>query len=399
MTGKKIILDSTLTAIADAIRAKTGKTGKMTPAQMKTEIGTLSKPSGTKTVSVSANGTQTENIKSYENVKIQTNVSPNLTQLSVTQNGTYTPQTGTDGYNSVTVNVQGGGGGGDEAPIIILAQSGPQSALSTGATAKTNGGTRPTSLAGLFSGWKYLQGADISGLDTAQVTDVSYLFSGCAMLQSIGNIQMPASGFQSVQRAQGVFSGCGFTSLDPTAFIRGAQDISYMADYNESLQTVSFGAGSLSNVLRADSMFCMDSQIQTLDFSNTGLQNVEHMASAFSGCEALTTLILSGCNFAHITYDPDDGGGWDYIFEGCMSLADIRTDGQTVFPDAPIDLSATAVLTAQSLQNIQNALPQSQNGATLTLNTAVYDSADPNVITMIENKGWTVASFDPYGGE
>lgn len=399
MTGKKIILDSTLTAIADAIRAKTGKTGKMTPAGMVTEVGTLSKPSGTKTVSVSANGTRTENVKSYESVKIQTNVSPNLTQLSVTQNGTYTPQTGTDGYNSVTVNVQGGGGGGDEAPIIILAQNGPQSALSTGATAKTSGGTRPTSLAGLFSGWKYLQGADISGLDTAQVTDISYLFSGCATLQSTGNIQMPSAGFQSIQRAQGVFSGCGFTSLDPTAFIQGAQDISYMADYNESLQTISFGAGSLSNVLRADGMLCACAQIQSLSFANTGLQNVQSMVSAFSGCEALATLNLSGCNFSHITYDPDDGGGWDYIFEGCIALENIQTDGQTVFPDAPIDLSATAVLTAQSLQNIQNVLPQSQNGSTLTLNQTVYDNADPNVITMIENKGWTVASFDPYGGE
>lgn len=395
MTGKKLILDSTLKAIADAIRSKTGKSAKMTPAQMKTEIGTLSKPSGTKTVSVSANGTRTENIKSYENVKIQTNVSPNLTQLSVTQNGTYTPQTGMDGFSAVTVDVQGGGGG-DEAPIIILAQNGPQSALNTGATAKTSGSTKPTSLAGLFCGWKYLQGADISGLDTAQVTDISYLFSGCALLQSMGSIRMPVSGFQSVQRAQGVFSGCGFTSLDPTAFIQGAQDISYLADYSENLQAVSFGAGCLANAERADGMFCGDEQLTALDFSNTGLQSVEHMASAFSGCSALETVNFSGCNFSHITYDPDEGGGWDYIFEGCTALESIQTDVQTVFPDAPIDLSATAVLTAQSLQNILNALPQSQNGATLTLNQTVYDSADPNIITMIENKGWTVSSYDPY---
>lgn len=396
MTGKKIILDSTLTAIADAIRAKTGKTGKLTPAQMKTEVGTLSKPSGTKTVNVSANGTRTENVKAYESVKIQTNVSPSLTQLTATENGYYNPGTyGADGFDGVTVNVQSGGGGGDEAPVIILAQNGPKSA--TSATAKTSGSTAPTSLSGLFAGWENLAGADMSGIQAGQVTDISYLFAGCGALQSLGNVQLPTSGFPTVQNAMGVFSSCGFTSLDPTSVINGAEDISSMAENNGALLSINFGAGCLSDVERAKGMLSMCCLLESVSFANTGLTAVESMQGAFSECQSLATIDFSGCDFSHITNDPDEGGGWDYIFEGCMALADIRTDGATVFPDVNIDLSATAVLTTASLQNIQNVLPQSQNGSTLTLNTTVYNSADPNVITMIENKGWTVASFDPYG--
>lgn len=393
MTGKKLILDTTLKAVANAIRAKTGKSAKMTPAGMVTEIGTLSNPSGTKYVTIATNGLTSENVKSYETVQIQTNVSANLTSLTATENGTYTPS-GFDGYSTVEVNVSGGGGGGDTAPVIILAQNGPQAAQS--ATVKTSGNIKPTSLAGLLSGWKCLESADLSGLDASQATDISYMLASCGSLQSLNGITLPANGFPAVENAQGLFSSCGLVALNPTAFISTAEDISYLADYSANLTQVSFGAGCLRNVLKADGIFCGDEQLTSLDFTNTSFQAVQRMTSAFSGCSALETINFSGCNFSNIMNDPDEGTGWDYIFEGCSALENIVTDQTTQFPDCDIDLSATAVLTAQSLQNILSALPQSQNGSTLTLNTTIYDSADPNIITMIENKGWTVSSYNPY---
>ena len=392
MTGKKLILDTTLKAIADAIRTKTGKSAKMTPAGMVTEIGRLTlPPSGTKYVVTAENGTKREDVKAYETVEIQTNVSANLTPLTATENRTYNPGYGFDGFSEVVVNVQGGSG--DTAPVVILAQTGPKAAQS--ATAKTNGSTRPTSLAGLFSGWESLESADLSGLETGNVTDISYMFSSCGALQSLNGIILPANGFPAVQNAQGLFSGSGLTAINPTAFISTAEDISYMADYNASLTQVTFGAGCLRNVLKADGMFCQCEQLQALDFSNTELRSVEHMASAFSGCSALVTVNFSGCNFSNITNDPDEGTGWDRLFEGCSALENIQTDQTTQFPGCDIDLSATEVLTAQSVQNVYNALPQSQAGYTLSLHKTVYDSTDPNLISMIENKGWTVKSVDP----
>lgn len=72
-----------MTAIADAIRAKTGGTTALTLDQMATEI------SG-----------------------IQTGSAPVLTELSITENGEYTPNEGIDGFSKVTVAVESTGGGG-----------------------------------------------------------------------------------------------------------------------------------------------------------------------------------------------------------------------------------------------------------------------------------------------
>lgn len=76
--AKYTINDTTLVAIADAIRAKSGTTGGIDPANMAALIE-----------------------------GIQAGSDPVIEPLSVTENGTYTPPDGVDGYNPVTVNVAG----------------------------------------------------------------------------------------------------------------------------------------------------------------------------------------------------------------------------------------------------------------------------------------------------
>lgn len=108
------IKKSTLDAIGNAIRAKTGKSASMTPAEMVTEIGSIqtgTTPTGTKQISIAQNGTTTENVAGYANAQISVNVPIPTFQTqskTVTQNGTVTPDSGYDGLSQVTVNVPQG---------------------------------------------------------------------------------------------------------------------------------------------------------------------------------------------------------------------------------------------------------------------------------------------------
>lgn len=79
-----LVQESSLEAIADAIRAKNGTQNTYKPAQMAEAIE-----------AISGGG-----------------ITPVINSLSVTENGTYTAPSGVDGYSPITVNVSGGGGGG-----------------------------------------------------------------------------------------------------------------------------------------------------------------------------------------------------------------------------------------------------------------------------------------------
>ena len=70
-----------LNDIGDAIRAKTGKEYKLTLEQMVSEIGSITG-----------------------------GADPVIESLVITENGTYTPEEGVDGFSPITVSVPTGGG-------------------------------------------------------------------------------------------------------------------------------------------------------------------------------------------------------------------------------------------------------------------------------------------------
>ena len=79
----KLVQDSSLTSIANAIRTKGGTSASLEfPTGFVTAINNISGGGGG---------------------------SANIESLSITQNGTYTASGGVDGYSPVTVNVSGGG--------------------------------------------------------------------------------------------------------------------------------------------------------------------------------------------------------------------------------------------------------------------------------------------------
>ena len=125
---KYLINGSTLSAIGDAIRAKEGTMETYSPATMAQKItDDLVKPSGT----LQIKNAQQVDVSSYqyakvtddnlaaENIKKDVTIlgvtgthegasTPNIQPLSVTENGTFTPPDGVNGYSPVTVDVPAG---------------------------------------------------------------------------------------------------------------------------------------------------------------------------------------------------------------------------------------------------------------------------------------------------
>ena len=99
--------NQTLTNIADAVRYKTGTNGKMLLSDIPDKIRNIEGivPSGS--IEVTENGTYDVTTKQTVFVNVPSQA-PVLDSLSVTANGTYTPASGTDGFDEVVVNIPTG---------------------------------------------------------------------------------------------------------------------------------------------------------------------------------------------------------------------------------------------------------------------------------------------------
>jgi surface protein len=152
--------------------------------------------------------------------------------------------------------------------------------------------TSITSTAYWFYNCSYL--ATITGLknlNTANVTDMTRMFSGC---QSIGNLDVSNFTTENVTSMWGMFDFC--MSL-------------------KSLDVSNFNTAKVTNMAY---MFYTCWQLKELDLSNFNTANVSTMYSMFNGCWSLETIY---CNDAwSCDYSPD-------MFKECKSLkGDISYD-------------------------------------------------------------------------
>lgn len=130
---------------------------------------------------------------------------------------------------------------------------------------------------------------DLSGLDTSNVTTMSYMFNGCSSLT-----ELDLSGFDTanVTNMSTMFNGCsGLTELDVSGF-----------------DTV--------NVTNMYYMFGSCSGLTELDLSGFDTANVTNMANMFRGCSSLTELAVSGFDTAKVT-------NMSWMFSGCKNLYDL----------------------------------------------------------------------------
>ncbi len=159
----------------------------------------------------------------------------------------------------------------------------------------------------------------ISNLKTDNVTNMSYMFSGCSGLTSLD-----LSGFntEKVTDISSMFSGCsGLTSLDVSGFnTDNVTDMSSMFYGCSGLASLDVSVFNTEKVTDMSSMFYGCSGLTSLDLNNFYTNNVTNMYRMFSGCTCLTSLDLSGFKTDNVTY-------MDYIFDGCTGLTSLDVSG------------------------------------------------------------------------
>ena len=176
---------------------------------------------------------------------------------------------------------------------------------------------RPTSTNSWFREMNYL--TSITGmyeyLNTSEVTDMGYMFSGCSRLTSLN-----LSGFNTanVTNMQGMFQNCrGLTSLNlmSGSFVTdNVTNMSAMFQFCTGLTDLRLGVFNTANVTNMSNMFDYCSGLTSL---NLGYEfktaNVTNMSGMFGRCEKLTSLDVSGFNTANVT-------NMSGMFTGCLRL-------------------------------------------------------------------------------
>ena len=152
--------------------------------------------------------------------------------------------------------------------------------------------------------------------NTASVTDMSYMFAYCSALASLdlnnfntANVTDMMSMFAYCSALTELRFGEGFN----TAFVT---DMSYMFAYCSALESLDLSGFNTANVTDMNNMFYQCSALQSLNLSNFNTAKVEDMNSMFQGCEALESLDLSNFNTESVE-------NMSYMFAYCSALTEL----------------------------------------------------------------------------
>ena len=157
-----------------------------------------------------------------------------------------------------------------------------------------------TNMQNMFSG-SGLTSLDLSGFNTANVTDMSYMFYNCSNLRSLD-----VSGFNTsnVTDMRTMFYGCSnLTSLDVSSFnTSSATTLTYMFYGCSSLTSLDVSSFNTSSAKNLSYMFRDCSGLTRLDLGNFNTSRATNMSYMFYGCSGLNTIYAGdGWNTAAVT--------------------------------------------------------------------------------------------------
>ena len=179
---------------------------------------------------------------------------------------------------------------------------------------------RPVSCAYWFGGFKNLTKIEgIDNLNTSRVRNMSCMFWGCDILQSVDMSGFNTSKVTDMNR---MFWGCkSMESIDLSSFnTANVTDMSYMFRGCEVLENLDLSGFNTANVTDMSCMFWECEVLENLDLSNFNTSKVISMDGMFSGCKCLSKLDVSCFNTSKVVIMSE-------MFEDCKRLESVGVDG------------------------------------------------------------------------
>lgn len=159
----------------------------------------------------------------------------------------------------------------------------------------------------------------IQNLNTQNVTDMSWMFTGCEALTSL---DLSNFNTDKVTNMRGMFYNCqALTLLDVSKFnTQNVTNMSFMFAGCKALTSLDVSKFNTQNVTNMGGMFCRCGALTSLDVSKFKTQNVTNMTWMFSGCESLTTIFCNS-DWKDSYYNIEH---W-FMFENCTQLKGTNT--------------------------------------------------------------------------
>ena len=234
-----------------------------------------------KSISITENGDSTitpdEGYDGLETVSVNTNVQPELENITITKNGEY--ESDKDGYDKVTVNVSSKLSFAD---IGYYNSDDMQTALAYSKTKLEAWDPTSTSASQLYYNDETLKYAP--KIDTSKVTDMYRMFEDCNYL-----VYVPLIDTSKATNADRMFYRCVMLQQIPEFDLSSATSLKSMF-YNCSSLTKSPRFLNTTNVTTVQSMFSACEKLQSVQLFDTS--NVTTMEYMFYNCYLLNTIPL-----------------------------------------------------------------------------------------------------------
>ena len=179
-----------------------------------------------------------------------------------------------------------------------------------------------TDMSYMFYSCSSLTSLDVTHFNTANVTDMHCMFEDCSSLTSLDVTHFNTA---KVTDMDSMFSSCSsLTSLDVSHFnTANVTNMSYMFSICVALTSLDVTNFDTANVTDMTRMFMDCSSLTSLDVTNFNTANVTDMSYMFANCAALTSLYLTNFNTANVT-------DMERMFSFCKVLTTIYASSKFV---------------------------------------------------------------------